>query len=196
MPEAGIPDATGIAGCEIVRIGANRDERGCLYEIFRESWPGAFAAVQWNACASDAGVVRGAHVHVDYQEFYTLPRGRVIIGLADIRRTSPTFGKSVQFAWSDRDARAVVVPEGVAHVVLFEADSVLAFGLSGYWRPEYDDVGCQWDAPELGFAWPKLPVRRSPRDTNAGGYAAMLRHYEERRAAWLASGLAHLAAAE
>src|SRR5882724_2965446 len=104
-----------IAGCEIVPVSANRDERGCLYEIFRETWPAAFRAVQWNACASDRGVVRGAHVHVDYHEFYTLPRGEVVIGLFDIRRASPTFGSSVQCLWSDRDAVAFVVPPGVAH---------------------------------------------------------------------------------
>jgi len=59
-------------------------------------------------------------VHVDYHEFYTLPRGRVIIGLSDIRRTSTTFGKSSQFEWSDQDGFAVVVPRGVAHVVLLK----------------------------------------------------------------------------
>jgi dTDP-4-dehydrorhamnose 3,5-epimerase len=170
--------STSIKDCEIVPVSANRDERGCLYEIFREAWPGAFRAVQWNACASDKGVVRGAHVHVDYAEFYTLPRGEVVIGLSDIRRDSPTFGKSVQFHWADRDAVAFVVPCGVAHVVLFRADSVLAFGLSGYWERERDVVGCQWDAPEFGFAWPDGAVRRSARDLSAGTYSAMLAHYE------------------
>jgi dTDP-4-dehydrorhamnose 3,5-epimerase len=161
-----------------------------LYEIFRQSWPGAFPAVQWNVCVSDAGVVRGAHVHVDYQEFYTLPRGRVVIGLADIRRSSPTFGQSVQFAWTDRDAVAVVVPQGIAHVVLFEEDSVLAFGLSDYWRSEYDVAGCQWDASELGFVWPNKVVRRSERDSHSGSYAEMLQLYEERLQACLAAGRA------
>ena len=173
-----------ITGCEIVPVSANRDERGCLYEIFRETWPGAFHAVQWNACASDKGVVRGAHVHVDYAEFYTLPRGEVIIGLADIRRNSPTFGASAQFYWSDRDAVAFVVPRGVAHVVLFQADSVLAFGLSGYWERRRDVVGCQWNAPELGFTWPDFPVRRSARDVASGTYAQMLDHYSRLTEEW------------
>lgn len=196
MPQIGMPEKTGITGCEIIQIRTNRDGRGCLYEIFRQSWPGAFPAVQWNACASNAGVVRGAHVHVDYHEFYTLPRGRVVIGLADIRRTSPTFGKSVQFEWSDRDGRAVVVPWGVAHVVLFEEDSVLAFGLSDYWRAEYDDVGCQWDDPALGFVWPNQAVRRSERDTHSGNYKAMLQRYEERRQTWIADARAVRSLAE
>ena len=174
-----IPEATGIAGCEIVPVAANRDARGCLYEIYRQSWPNAFPTVQWNACASGAGVVRGVHVHVDYDEFYTLPRGRVVVGLADIRRESPTFGRSVQFDWTDHDGVALVVPRGVAHAVLFEAESVLAFGLSGYWTPELDIVGCQWDDPELAFHWPRKAIRRSPRDAHSGSYREMLQLYDE-----------------
>ena len=75
-------------------------------------------------------------------------------------------------------------PAGVAHVVLFEEDSVLAFGLSDYWKPEYDVVGCQWDAPELGFDWPDTPVRRSRRDMQAGSYGAMVKQYEELTLQW------------
>ena len=170
---------TGIDGCETVPISTNRDMRGCLYEVYRQSWPNAFPTVQWNVCASNAGVVRGAHVHIDYDEFYTLPRGRVLLGLADIRRASPTYRKSVQFEWAAKDGFAVVVPRGVAHVVLFEEDSVLAFGLSDYWKAENDVIGCQWDDPESGFVWPAGPVVRSERDAKAGNFRAMLQLYEE-----------------
>lgn len=182
-----IPQQIDIADCELVPIARNRDERGCLSEVFRESWPGAFPTVQWNVCSSDAGVIRGAHVHVDFHEFYTLPRGRVTIALADIRKTSPTFGHAAQFEWDDSDAVAVVVPRGVAHVVCFEDDSILAFGLSGYWNPELDVVGCQFDAPELGFEWPDRDYRRSPRDTDAGSYPAMLSQYDDLHRLWLES---------
>ncbi len=181
------PERIGIKDCKILPISENRDDRGSLFEVFRQSWPGAFPAVQWNVCASDAGVVRGVHVHVNYHEFYTLPRGRVSVGLADIRRSSATFGQSVQFEWTDRDGIAVVVPAGVAHVMLFEEDSVLAFGLSDYWKREYDDIGCQWDTSELGFVWPNRVVRRSQRDSHSGSYASMLQRYEDRLQVWLAA---------
>jgi dTDP-4-dehydrorhamnose 3,5-epimerase len=170
---------TGIAGCAIVPLAANRDARGCLYEIYRQSWPNSFPTVQWNACASGAGVVRGAHVHVDYEEFYTLPRGCVTLGLADIRRDSPTFERSVQFDWDDHENIGVVIPRGVLHVVLFRQESVLAFGLSDYWKAELDIVGCQWDDPALGFDWPDKNVLRSQRDIHSGNYDEMLRLYEE-----------------
>jgi dTDP-4-dehydrorhamnose 3,5-epimerase len=175
-----------IDGCALVPVRPNRDGRGCLFEIYRQSWDGAFPTVQWNACASDAGVVRGVHVHADYHEFYTLPRGRVILGLADIRRESPTFGSSHQFEWSAGDGIAVVVPIGVAHAVYFLEDSVLAFGLSDYWRADRDVVGCRYDDPALGFEWPQAAPLCSARDRCSGDYAGMIRDYENMRAALLA----------
>ena len=108
-----------INGCAPIPVHHNSDDRGCLFEIFREDWSGAFRAVQRNACASRAGVVRGVHVHVDYNEFYTLPLGRVFLALRDIRRASPTFGASVGFEWAAADGFAVPVPAGVAHAVFF-----------------------------------------------------------------------------
>jgi len=178
---------TGIDGCNTVPVTANRDARGCLFEIYRQSWPQAFPTVQWNVCASNAGVVRGAHVHVDYDEFYTLPRGRILLGLADIRPASRTYRKSVQLKWAAEDGFAVVVPVGVAHVILFQEESVLVFGLNGYWNAEYDVVGCQWDDPALGFVWPARPVLRSERDTSSGSYAQMLQLFDERSASWRAT---------
>src|SRR5258707_4398371 len=141
---AGPPEIP-IEGCTPVPVKANADDRGCLFEIFREEWTGAFKTVQWNALRSGAGVMRGVHVHVDYDEFYTLPLGRVFLALRDIRRASPTFGKSIGLEWSAADGFAVPVPAGVAHAIFFLDESILAFGLSSYWKPELDVVGCRWD---------------------------------------------------
>lgn len=168
--------------CHVIPTRSNPDGRGCLYEIYRDSWEGAFVTKQWNACVSNAGVVRGVHVHADYHEFYTLPRGRVLLGLADIRRESSTFGQTVQFEWAASDASAVVVPIGVAHVMYFLEDSVLAFGLSDFWVGERDVLGCEWDVPEMDFQIPADAPVRSRRDQHSGGFDAMVAGYEGLRA--------------
>ncbi len=167
-----------IKDCAPVPVKANADERGCLFEIFREEWAGAFKTVQWNACSSRAGVMRGVHVHFDYDEFYTLPQGRVFIALRDIRRTSPTFGNSIGFEWSAADGFAVPVPSGVAHAVLFLDDSVLVFGLSRYWKAELDVLGCRWDDLDASLKWPAESATLSARDTTSGSFADMLARYE------------------
>jgi dTDP-4-dehydrorhamnose 3,5-epimerase-like enzyme len=167
-----------ISGCSSVPVRSNADHRGCLFEIFREEWPGAFKTVQWNACASKAGVMRGVHVHVDYDEFYTLPKGRVFIALKDIRRGSVTFGRCVAFEWSARDGFAVPVPAGVAHAVYFIEDSVLAFGLSRYWQAELDVLGCRWDELDPFIVWPAATAELSRRDATSPTFAAMIEQYE------------------
>lgn len=167
-----------IEGCAPVPVVANADDRGCLFEIFREEWAGAFKTVQWNACSSLAGVMRGVHVHIDYDEFYTLPFGRVFLALRDIRRASPTFGTSVGFEWSAAEGFAVPVPAGVAHAVFFLDHSVLAFGLSGYWKAELDVVGCRWDDLDPTLNWPAESARLSSRDTESGSFTDMVLKYE------------------
>lgn len=166
-----------IAGCAAVPVRPNADARGCLFEIFREEWPGAFRTVQWNACASRAGVMRGVHVHADYDEFYTLPSGRVFLAIRDIRRDSPTFGASAGFEWRAADNFAVPIPAGVAHAVFFLEDSVLAFGLSDYWRAETDVLGCRWDLLDPSLRWPIATAALSPRDTESGTYEQMVEAY-------------------
>lgn len=166
-----------IAGCTPVPVRPNPDSRGCLFEIYREEWPGAFKTVQWNACASRAGVMRGVHAHVDYHEFYTLPSGRVFIALRDIRRESPTFGVSTGFEWSAADGFAVPVPAGVAHAVYFLQDSVLVFGLSGYWRAELEFLGCRWDQLDPKLKWPVIDAMVSERDAHSGSFDELVAKY-------------------
>jgi dTDP-4-dehydrorhamnose 3,5-epimerase len=171
-------DPLPIDGCAVIPAKPNPDARGCLYEIYRAAWPGAFETVQWNACVSKAGVIRGVHVHVDYHEYYTLLAGRGVLGVHDIRRESPTFGDSVTIDWRAEDRCAVVIPRGVAHALWFAEDSVLAFGLSRYWSAELDVVGCRWDDPALGFEIPAGAKSLSERDSESGTYQEMVQSYE------------------
>lgn len=182
QPGSVVGGGIGISGCGPIAVRPNRDDRGCLSEIFREEWPLAFKTVQWNACSSRAGVMRGVHVHADYDEFYTLPQGRVFVALRDIRRSSPTFGASAGFEWSGADGIAVPIPAGVAHAVFFLEDSILVFGLSGYWSAERDVLGCRWDNLDLSQPWPVETAVLSSRDSSSGSLADMISGYEFMRA--------------
>jgi dTDP-4-dehydrorhamnose 3,5-epimerase len=170
--------AARIAGCRPIALKTNADARGCLFEVFREEWNGAFPTVQWNACVSRAGALRGVHVHVDYDEYYTLLTGRVFLALRDARRRSPTFGVGIGAEWAAADALAIPVPAGVAHAVYFLEDSVLSFGLSSYWRADRDVVGCHWDRLDPAIRWPADTAVLSGRDSGAGSFEEMVAHYE------------------
>ncbi|MFL6588556.1 MAG: dTDP-4-dehydrorhamnose 3,5-epimerase family protein [Chthoniobacterales bacterium] len=184
LQNTGLP----IEGCVVIPAKRNFDSRGCLYEIYRAEWPGSVSTVQWNACISKAGVVRGVHVHVDYDEYYTLLAGRGLLGVHDIRRESPTFGQSVTVDWRADDRCAVVIPQGVAHAVSFTEDAILAFGLSRYWSADFDVIGCRWDDPALGFEIPAGEKSLSERDSESGSYPEMVESYQSLRARYMAQG--------
>ena len=68
--------------CDVLAAKPNPDERGCLYEIYRAEWPGGFPTVQWNACISKAGVVRGVCAkakHCSEADFGASPRASRIV---------------------------------------------------------------------------------------------------------------------
>src|ERR1700755_2537956 len=96
----------------------------------------------------------------------------------DSRKASPTFGNSLGFEWSAADGFAIPVPAGIAHAVFFLDDSVLAFGLSGYWKAELDVLGCRWDDLDPSLQWPLESAQLSPRDKELGSFAQMLSGYE------------------
>ena len=58
--------------------------------------------MQWNAVWSEAGVLRGVHVHIRHDDYLTVPVGRASVGLRDLRRGSPTEGLSALVELSAR----------------------------------------------------------------------------------------------
>lgn len=91
----------------------NLDERGSLIEIFREEWPLGARPVQWNAVLSHPGVLRGVHVHARHDDYIALIRGRVTIGLSDLRRGSPTHGLGILVEVDEGRPCALAIPPGV-----------------------------------------------------------------------------------
>ena len=83
----------------------------------------------------------------------------------------------------------VLIPRGVAHVLWFLEDAVLAFGVSSYWRAELDVVGCRWDDPALGLEIPEGAKSLSQRDTESGSYEEMVESYESLRARYAAQAV-------
>ncbi len=78
------------AGVSLHRLQAHPDERGQFTELFRREWELEVDPVQWNIVRSEAGVLRGVHVHPRHDDYLTIVSGRAAIGLRDLRRESPT----------------------------------------------------------------------------------------------------------
>jgi dTDP-4-dehydrorhamnose 3,5-epimerase len=136
------------------------DARG----FFMESWNRrAFAQagldaefVQDNHSLSRRGVLRGLHYQIREPQgkLVRVTSGEVFDVAVDLRRSSPTFGRSVGMRLSAQNRLMMWIPPGFAHgfLVLSEAADFL-YKTTAYYHPEHDR-SLRWDDPALGIDWP------------------------------------------
>lgn len=141
----------------------HRDARGTISEFQRAEWYASPAAIQWTLTASEAGVLRGVHVHLRHHDYFVLMQGRCDAALRDLRRGSPTEGRVVQLVLDAARPMALSIPPGVAHGFYCPVPVHYALGVSEYYDLE-DELGCHWRDPDLGIDWPVAEVRLSERD--------------------------------
>ncbi len=104
---------------------------------------------------SGIGVLRGMHFQVPphaHQKLIYCITGRVLDVVLDLRKDSPTFGKSASYELSALNRHVVHVPVGFAHGFLsLENDSCLVYKTDAVHAPECDK-GILWNS--FGFNWP------------------------------------------
>jgi dTDP-4-dehydrorhamnose 3,5-epimerase len=173
-----------LTGVRVMALTAHRDERGAFTELHRLSWHDSPPPLQWNAVASEANVLRGVHVHLRHWDYFFLVSGEMRFGLHDMRPESPSYRGSVLLTLRGASPSGICVPPGVAHGFCYTEPSLHVYAVSEYFDPA-DELGCRWDCPELGLAWPCTRPKLSRRDEEAGGYAglaAQLARSKEKRA--------------
>ena len=156
-------------GVTVRSLLPNIDSRGNLVEIYREEWSDGWRVQQFNAVASGPGVLRGVHVHATHFDYIVVLSGRMLLGLHDLRPTSPTLRLSSMTELTGEVPTGVVIPTGVGHGLYFPEQSTVLYGLARHWDGS-DELHCRWDAKELGLAWPTRAPILSERDAAAGGY--------------------------
>jgi dTDP-4-dehydrorhamnose 3,5-epimerase len=160
------------AGVELRELRANGDERGVFTELFRREWGLPVDPVQWNIVHSEAGVLRGVHVHPVHDDYLTVVAGCAAVGLRDLRPDSPTAERVAVVKLRGRTPTSIAIPHGVAHGFLFLEASTHCYAVSHSWHPE-DELGCRWDDRELEIPWPRSPTLVSDRDQNAPSLAEL-----------------------
>jgi dTDP-4-dehydrorhamnose 3,5-epimerase len=165
------------AGTFLRPLEPNLDERGSFTELYRAEWGTGVTPIQWNAVRSEAGVLRGVHVHLRHDDYLTVPVGRADVGLRDLRRGSPTEGLSTLVQLGGERPGALVIPHGVAHGFYFHEPSLHVYAVTEYWDLS-DELACRWDDPELEIPWPVLSARVSERDASSQPLRALLDELE------------------
>lgn len=147
---------------DIVEIRPDKfeDARGYFLEVYREDLfreagiPTSF--VQDNQSSSRQGVLRGLHYQIRQ------PQGKIVRVLAgeifdvavDLRRSSPTFGRSFGLCLSASEKNQLWVPPGFAHgfYVLSETAEI-HYKATDYYAPQWER-SLLWNDPALGIQWP------------------------------------------
>lgn len=143
------------------------DARGWFTEVYNEA---SFAAmgilcrfVQDNHSLSrPAFTLRGLHFQTPPEgqdKLVRCLRGRIWDVAVDVRRGSPTYGRSVGAELSAENGRQLFVPVGFAHGFLtLEPDCEVAYKVSALYAPSHDG-GVRWDT--AGVDWP-MPAGAAP----------------------------------
>jgi dTDP-4-dehydrorhamnose 3,5-epimerase len=139
------------------------DERGW----FVESWSRRNLAglgidadfVQDNHSLSrPVGTVRGLHFQTPPHGQGKLVRcvvGRIMDYVVDVRRGSPTYGRSLGVELTAENGRQLWIPVGFAHgFVTLEPDTEIVYKCTDYYAPA-NDGGIRWDS--AGIDWPLPP---------------------------------------
>ncbi|MEL6813819.1 MAG: dTDP-4-dehydrorhamnose 3,5-epimerase [Cyanobacteria bacterium J06598_3] len=142
------------------------DERGFFLESFNQrafdeaiGGPTAnshYTFAQDNHSSSSANTLRGLHYQVKNVQGKLV---RTVVGsiydvAVDIRKGSPTFGKSVGKILSAENKKQLWIPPGFAHgfYVLSEVAEVL-YKATDFYSPEHER-SIAWNDPALKIQWP------------------------------------------
>ena len=146
--------ATDIVDVRLVDLNVIGDARGSFTELFRPEWfpEVCWDQVQCNRSLSTKGVLRGLHFHLRQVDFWICLKGRIKIGLYDLRRSSPSRGTGLTFDMSAEGATGLLIPEGVAHGYAALTDATIHYVVNRYYD-NLDEFGVAWDDPDLELDW-------------------------------------------
>ena len=164
-------------GVRLAPLTMHADHRGEFTELFREEWPTGVRPIQWNVVSTEAGVLRGTHVHIRHDDYLVLVQGQASIGLRDLRRGSPSEGLAVVVPVCGDRMAALSIPHGVLHGFYFHVPSVHVYAVSEYFDPA-DELGCHWADPALELNWPVTDPLLSARDAQAPPLSDLLARLE------------------
>jgi len=152
---------TAIADVLLLEPKVFGDARGLFLEsynrrTFQEDTGLDVEFVQDNHSRSSRNVLRGLHYQIRHAQGKLV---RVIAGdiwdvAVDLRRNSPTFGRSVAF-WLDADSRRMAwIPPGFAHGFLVtSAYAEVLYKTTDYYEPVHERT-LLWNDPALAIDWP------------------------------------------
>jgi dTDP-4-dehydrorhamnose 3,5-epimerase len=158
---------TPIKDLYIIEPRVFKDERGYFFESYNkkkfEEAGLQYDFVQDNQSKSQYGVIRGLHYQLApfaQAKLVRVLEGKVLDVVVDIRKNSPTFGKTFSIELSADNFRQLLVPRGFAHgfSVLSET-AIFAYKCDNIYNKSAER-GILYNDTQLNINW-KIPINKA-----------------------------------
>jgi dTDP-4-dehydrorhamnose 3,5-epimerase len=163
---------TPLPGAYLIDLEKRGDDRGFFARVFCEKEFGAkqlatrFVQVN-NSLSAEKGTLRGMHYQLAPKAETKLVRcirGALFDQILDLRKGSPTFGRSFGAELSAENRRMMYVPKGFAHgFITLVPDTEAFYFVDEFYGPE-QERGVRWNDPKFALQWPIVPAVVSDKD--------------------------------
>jgi dTDP-4-dehydrorhamnose 3,5-epimerase len=156
-------DITATALPGVLEITPKRfgDNRGFFSETWNKaSWAAAGIDLDFvqdnHSLSATQGTLRGLHFQAPPHAQDKLVRviaGSILDVAVDIRKGSPTYGKSVGIELTAENGKQLLVPKGFLHGFLtLTPDTQVVYKCTDIYAPDCDG-GVRWNDPDIGIDW-------------------------------------------
>jgi dTDP-4-dehydrorhamnose 3,5-epimerase len=157
-----------LAGVRVLRLQQFTDDRGFFFELFRDranhpenrdlaAFFEGVRVAQMNYSAVDAdGHVKGLHYHLKQEDIWFFPPpSKAKVVLYDIRKSSPTAGRTQTLVAGGGQNVLIRIPVGVAHGYrpLTNPCSLLYIVTETFDPASPDEFRIAWDHPAVRELW-------------------------------------------
>lgn len=152
--------ATDLPGLLLFEPKVFEDSRGYFFESYNENiFKEQGIDIRWvqdNQSSSQYGVIRGLHYQLPpfaQSKLVRVLRGKILDVVVDIRKGSPSFGKSYTKVLSAKNRRQLFIPKGFAHgfSVLSKKAEVL-YKCDTFYNKD-SEAGIIYNDAELNIDW-------------------------------------------
>ncbi|MCB9360881.1 MAG: dTDP-4-dehydrorhamnose 3,5-epimerase [Flavobacteriales bacterium] len=163
-----------LKGVYLIKPNIFEDERGHFFESFNQN---VFKEkglnldfVQDNQSLSQKGVLRGLHFQKPpyaQGKLIRVIKGRVLDVAVDIRKKSPTYGKSIALELSEENKLMFYIPEGFAHGFLtLEDNTIFSYKCTNFFN-KASEGSLLWNDADLNIDWGNVSPLLSEKDKEA-----------------------------
>lgn len=157
-------EKTPLEGCLLIKPQVFKDDRGSFFEsynhkLFQEKTGLNVNFIQDNQSISQRGALRGIHLQTgEYAQakLVRVVQGEVLDVAVDLRKGSPTFGKTYSIILNEENNFQLFIPKGFGHgFITLSKTAIFAYKCDNYYH-KASEAGVIYNDTTLNIDW-QLP---------------------------------------